>query len=50
MKSTVFSEEEKQMAKKKSLEETLNIPGHKGNANQKHIKIPLQNWCCLVAW
>jgi hypothetical protein len=20
----------------------LNIPGHKGNANQKHIKIPLQ--------
>jgi hypothetical protein len=26
--------------KKKKPEKMLNIPGHKGNANQNHIKIP----------
>jgi hypothetical protein len=26
--------------KKKKHEETLNIPGHKVNANQSHVKIP----------
>jgi hypothetical protein len=25
---------------KKTHEEILNIPGHKGNANQNHVKIP----------
>jgi hypothetical protein len=37
-----FSKEEVQMAKKKkkkSHEEMLIISGHKGNANQNHIKI-----------
>jgi hypothetical protein len=24
----------------KTQEEMLNIPGHKGNANQNHVKIP----------
>jgi hypothetical protein len=28
----------------KTHEETLNIPGHKGNANQNHIKIPLHSY------
>jgi hypothetical protein len=28
------------MAKKKKHEEMLNIPGHKGNVNEKHTKIP----------
>jgi hypothetical protein len=40
----VFSKEEVQMVKnkktKKTHEEMLNIPCHKGNANQNHIKIP----------
>jgi hypothetical protein len=31
-----FSKEEVQMAKR----HMNNIPGHKGNANQNHIKIP----------
>jgi hypothetical protein len=35
----VFSKEEVQMAKK-HMKKMLNIPGHKGNANQNHIKIP----------
>jgi hypothetical protein len=34
-----FSKEEVQMAKKKN-EKMLTIPGHKGNANQNHTKIP----------
>jgi hypothetical protein len=34
-----FSKEELQMAKKKTHEEMLNIPGHKGNANRNHVKI-----------
>jgi hypothetical protein len=34
-----FSKEEVQMAKKKTHENILTIPGHKGNANQNHIKI-----------
>jgi hypothetical protein len=34
-----FSKEEVQMSKK-THEEMLNIPGHKGNENQNHIKIP----------
>jgi adenylate kinase len=34
-----FSKEEVQMAKK-THEEMLNIPGHKENANQNHIRIP----------
>jgi hypothetical protein len=34
-----FSKEEVQMAKN-THEEMLNIPDHKGNANQNHIKIP----------
>jgi hypothetical protein len=33
-----FSKEEVQMAKK-THEEVLNIPGHKRNANQNHVKI-----------
>jgi hypothetical protein len=33
-----FSKEEVQMAK--NHEEMLNIPGHKGSANQNHGKIP----------
>jgi hypothetical protein len=33
-----FSKEEVKMAKK-THEEMLNIPGHKGSANQKHVKI-----------
>jgi hypothetical protein len=37
--STAFSKEEVQMAKK-THEGIFNIPGHKGNANQNHIKIP----------
>jgi hypothetical protein len=35
----VLSKEEVQMAKK-THEEMLTILGHKGNANQNHIKIP----------
>jgi hypothetical protein len=35
-----FSEEKVQMAKK-THEKMLTIPGHKGNANQNHTKIPL---------
>jgi hypothetical protein len=35
-----FSKEEVQMAKKKKIEEVLNIYGHKRNAHQNHIKIP----------
>jgi hypothetical protein len=34
-----FSKEEIQMAKK-THEEMPTIPGHKGNANQNHVKIP----------
>jgi hypothetical protein len=34
-----FSKEEVKWLKKKN-EEMLNIPGHKGSANQNHIKIP----------
>jgi hypothetical protein len=34
-----FSKEEIQIAKK-THEEMLNIPGHKGNVNQNHFKIP----------
>jgi hypothetical protein len=34
-----FSKEEVQMAKK-THEKMLTIPGHKGNANQNHTKIP----------
>jgi hypothetical protein len=34
-----FSKEEVQMAKK-HMKKMLTIPGHKGNANQKHTKIP----------
>jgi hypothetical protein len=34
-----FSKEEFQMAKR-TLEKMFTIPGHKGNANQNHIKIP----------
>jgi hypothetical protein len=34
-----FSKEEVQMTKK-THEKILTIPGHKGNANQNHIKIP----------
>jgi hypothetical protein len=34
-----FSKEEIQMAKK-THEKMLTIPGHKGNANQNHTKIP----------
>jgi hypothetical protein len=37
-----FSMEEVQMAKKKN-EEMPSIPGHKGNANQNQIKIPLHS-------
>jgi hypothetical protein len=37
-KRTSFSTEEVQMAKK-THEEMLNIPGHKGNANQNYVKI-----------
>jgi Cdc6-like AAA superfamily ATPase len=33
-----FSKEEVQMTKK-THEELLNIPGHKGNVNQNHVKI-----------
>jgi hypothetical protein len=33
-----FSKEEVQMAK--THEKNLTIPGHKGNANQNHTKIP----------
>jgi hypothetical protein len=34
-----FSKEEIQMAKK-THEKMFTIPGHKGNANQNHTKIP----------
>jgi hypothetical protein len=34
-----FSKKEVQMVKKQNHEEMLNIPGHKGNANQNHVKI-----------
>jgi hypothetical protein len=34
-----FSKEEVQMAKK-THEKMLAIPGHKGNTNQNHVKIP----------
>jgi hypothetical protein len=34
-----FSKEEIQMAKK-THEKMLTIPGHKGNVNQNHTKIP----------
>jgi hypothetical protein len=37
-----FSKEEVQMAKKMH-EKMLTIPGHKGNANQNHTKIPLHS-------
>jgi hypothetical protein len=33
-----FSKEEVQMAK--TMKKMFNIPGHKGNAKQNHIKIP----------
>jgi hypothetical protein len=36
--SRPFSKEEVQMAKE-THEEMFNIPGHKGNANQNHLKI-----------
>jgi hypothetical protein len=36
-----FSKEEAQMAKK-THEEMLNIPGHKGNANQRFYLIPIR--------
>jgi hypothetical protein len=39
-----FSKEEVQMAKKK-YEKILTIPGHKGNANQNHTKIPPYHPC-----
>jgi hypothetical protein len=35
-----FSKEEIQIAKKKHMKKMLIIPGHKGNANQNHNKIP----------
>jgi hypothetical protein len=31
---------QKKKKKEKTHEEMLNIPSHKGNANQNHIKIP----------
>jgi hypothetical protein len=34
-----FSKEKVQMAKK-HMKKMLTIPGHKGNANQNHTKIP----------
>jgi hypothetical protein len=34
-----FSNEAVQIGEKKHIEEILTIPGHKGNANQKYIKI-----------
>jgi hypothetical protein len=34
----LLSKENVQMTKK--YNEMLNIPGHKGNANQNHVKIP----------
>jgi hypothetical protein len=34
-----FSKEEVQMTKK-HMKKMLTIPGHKGNANQSHTKIP----------
>jgi hypothetical protein len=34
-----FATEKVQMAKK-THKEMLNIPGHKGNANQNHVKMP----------
>jgi hypothetical protein len=37
-----FSKEEVQMAKK-HMKKMLTIPGHKGNANQNHTKIPLHS-------
>jgi hypothetical protein len=37
-----FSKEEVQMAKK-TQEKMITIPGHKGNANQNHIKFPLHS-------
>jgi hypothetical protein len=36
-----FSKEEVQMAKEH--EKVLTIPGHEGNANQNHSKIPLHS-------
>jgi hypothetical protein len=41
--NTVFSMEEFQMVKK-THEKILNIFGHKGNANQSHVKIPLHSF------
>jgi hypothetical protein len=35
-----WTEQEVQIAKKKKNAEMFNIVGHKGNANQNHIKIP----------
>jgi hypothetical protein len=35
-----FSKEEVQIVKK-HMKKMLNIPGHKGNENQNHVKIPL---------
>jgi hypothetical protein len=35
-----FSKEEVQISKKKTHEKMLTIPGHKGNANQNHVKVP----------
>jgi hypothetical protein len=35
-----FSKEKVQIAKK-TQEEMFSIPGHKGNTNQNHVKIPL---------
>jgi hypothetical protein len=31
----------------KTHEEMLNIPGHKGNANQNHTKIPSHAWAVI---
>jgi hypothetical protein len=37
--SRAFSKEEVQMAKKHT-KKMLTTPGHKGNANQRHVKFP----------
>jgi uncharacterized protein (UPF0210 family) len=39
----IFSKEEVQIAKK-THEKMFIIPGHKGNANQNHIKIPSHSY------
>jgi hypothetical protein len=43
MGNRIFSKEEVQIAKNKTKqnhEKMLTIPGHNGNANQNHTKIP----------